>query len=225
MSKIVDSQLSIYKSHFDKHGDSPEGTYNQNDAAQNLRFDALIKQLPLRTGKFSLHDVGCGICDLHQYFLDQSIDVHYSGTDIVPEMRDLATSKYPDVKFEVRDILEQSDDSERYDFLVLAGTFNLPGDSDRALWTDFANAMIKKMFEMATHGISFNFLTAHADFYHPDMYYRDPGEVLEYCTRNLSRHVVIDHAYPLYEFTVTVFKEEHLKELHRDERLQKYFKQ
>jgi len=225
MSTIVDSQLSVYQRQFELHGDQPEGTYNQNDAVQNLRFNALIKQLPLREEKCSVHDVGCGICDLYQYFLDEDLDVDYSGTDIVPEMRDLAAAKFPGVDFKVRDILKPLEKTETYDFLVLAGTFNLPGDCDRDLWSNFANDMLTKMFSMAKRGISFNFLTAHADFYHPDMYYRDAGETLDFCVKNLSRHVIIDHSYPLYEYTVTVFKEDHLRKRHTDDRLQKYFNQ
>ena len=67
MSKIIDSQLSIYQNHFKAHGDTPEGTYNQNEAIQDLRFQRLIKQFTQQDSEYSIHDDGCGICDLHQY--------------------------------------------------------------------------------------------------------------------------------------------------------------
>jgi SAM-dependent methyltransferase len=224
MSKIIDSQLSVYQGHFKEHGDTPEGTYNQNDALQHLRFERLIKQFAEADSVYTVHDIGCGICDLYQYFKDKGLSLKYSGTDIVPEMKDLALKKYPELDVKIRDIIEVDTSQEQYDFLVLAGTFNMPDDCPREYWTEFSNAMITKMFSMTRLGISFNFLTGFADFYHPDMYYRDPKEMMEFCVENLSRHVVVDHAYPLYEYTVTVFKEEYLRERYTDPRLQKYFK-
>lgn len=223
MSKIVESQLSVYQEHFLKHGDTPEGTYNQNDVFQHLRFERLLKQLPEKGSRYSLHDVGCGICDLHEYIKKNKLPFIYSGTDIVPEMGALAKEKFPDITIKTRDILQCSSD-EKYDFLCLAGTFNMPGESSPDKWLAFCNEMIEKMFSMCRYGISFNFLTGFADFYHPDMFYRDPRDVQKFCIEKLSRHVIVDHAYPLYEYTVTVFKEEYLQKQYPQKILKKYFK-
>lgn len=223
MSKIVESQLSVYQEHFLKHGDTSEGTYNKNDVLQDLRFERLLKQLPVKGTGYSLHDVGCGICDLHEYIQENKLPFVYSGTDIVPEMGTLVEKKFPDVTIKIRDIL-QCNDGETYDFLCLAGTFNMPGESSRDKWLAFCNEMIEKMFSMCRYGISFNFLTSFSDFYHPDMFYRDPRDVQRFCIENLSRHVVVDHAYPLYEYTVTVFKEEYLQKQYPQKVLRKYFK-
>tara|TARA_R110001592_G_scaffold267950_3_gene534115 strand:- start:2239 stop:2913 length:675 start_codon:yes stop_codon:yes gene_type:complete len=220
---IVKKQQEVYTKQFLEHGDSPEGTFNQNDVIQKLRFDRLIKQLDFGNGTKKLHDVGCGICDLHTYLQGQEVNVKYSGTDVVPEMKELALKKYPNMEFHVRDIINDEIE-EVYDYVTLAGVFNLPGDTDREEWEKFTLQMISKMFDLCTKAISFNFLTTKADFYHPDMYYADPAEIFEYCSKNLSRHVVIDHSYPLFEFTVTVFKTEGMKENFTEQPLQKYLK-
>ena len=224
MSKIIDSQLSIYQNHFKAHGDTPEGTYNQNEAIQDLRFQRLIKQFTQQDSEYSIHDVGCGICDLHQYLINNELKLVYSGTDIVPEMKKLAVEKFPKIDFKVRDIIEDDTSNEQYDFLVLAGTFNIPGDCALNDWVSFTNEMIRKMFSMAKLGISFNFLTTNADFFHPDMYYRNPYDVFDFCSKHLSRHIVIDQAYPLYEYPVTVFSEEYMLEIHTDPKFKKYMK-
>ena len=220
---IITNQEDIYRGHFLEHGDTPEGTYNQNDAIQNLRFERLIKNLDLSSDKTTVHDVGCGICDLYQYMKDNAISATYSGTDIIGEMKILAEKKYPEVDFHVRDILDDTI-KEKYDFLVLSGTFNLPGKTDREDWRAFTRAMISKMYRMANNGISFNFLTTHADFYHEEMFYESPEEILDFCVKNLSRHTIIDHSYPIFEYTVTVYTPEYLKKKYTDDRLQKYIK-
>lgn len=220
---IVKNQQEVYTRQFLEHGDSPEGTFNQNDVIQNLRFDRLIRQLDFHNGIKKLHDVGCGICDLYTYMQMKGISVEYSGTDVVQEMKELAIKKYPNIEFYVRDILKD-DITEAYDYVTLAGVFNLPGETSREEWEKFTLNMISKMFDLCTKAISFNFLTAKADFYHPEMYYADPNAIFEYCSKNLSRHIQIDHSYPLFEFTVTVFKTEGMREIFTEQPLQKYLK-
>ncbi|HSI82173.1 MAG: trans-aconitate 2-methyltransferase [Candidatus Methylacidiphilales bacterium] len=222
-TSIIQNQLEIYREHFLEHGDTPEGTYNQNDAIQNLRFERLIKNLDIETSSSTLHDVGCGICDLYAYLKSRNFPVSYSGTDIVNEMKALALQKYPDIEYHVRNILEDAVE-DKYDYVVLTGTFNIPGGVSEDDWRSFSRAMITKMFSMARLGIAFNFVTSHTDYRHDDMFYENPAEVLDFCIKNLSRHVILDHGYPLYEYTVTVLKPEQLASRYPDQRLQKYLK-
>ena len=44
------------------------------------------------------------------------------------------------------------------------------------------------------------------DFRTPGLYYADPREIFEFCRTELSRHVVIRHDYPLFEFSVHVYR-------------------
>lgn len=218
---IVKKQQQVYTKQFLKHGDSPEGTFNQNDVIQTLRFDRLIREFNFDGTTAELHDVGCGICDLYEYLKSRKVEVKYSGTDVVPEMKALAIKKYPTMEFHVQDIIN-TEIKKQYDYVTLAGVFNLPGDVNREDWAKFCIEMILKMFEMCKKAISFNFLSTKADFYHPDMYYASPSQIFDFCTSNLSRHVVVDHSYPLHEFTVTVYKTEDIRERFFDEALKKY---
>ncbi|MCT4665387.1 MAG: class I SAM-dependent methyltransferase [Flavobacteriales bacterium] len=219
---IVSKQLEVYEKQFEEHGDSPDGTYNQNSVIQNLRFERLLKQYDFENNDFSVHDIGCGICDLYQYMKDHKISAKYSGTDIVEGMKTLANKKYPEIEVKVRDILN-TEISEKYDIVVLAGTFNIPGEVPREDWKVFVRNMIKKMFEMAEVGITFNFLSTFAEYYHELMHYENPGDLMEFCKEELSRFVIVDHAYPLYEQTITVLKPEYVQKIYHDELLKKYF--
>lgn len=76
---------------------------------------------------------------------------------------------------------------------------------------------------MSRKGIAFNFLTSYNTFNQDDLMYFDPSEVFKYCIKNLSRFVIIDHGYPLYEATATVFKKDFLKSFYIGNAFDKYF--
>lgn len=218
---IITSQVQLYRQQFLEHGDTPNGTFNQSESIQTLRFTQLLN--PLQLENATLHDVGCGICDLYHHVSGRFDSLTYSGTEIVPEMVTLARSKYPALAILQRDIINDSV-PDCYDYVVQSGVFNLPGEQDIDSWRLFTRSFITQMFKMSTKAISFNFLNAQvAQYHHPDMYYEMPSQILEYCTSHLSRFCLVNHSYPLYEFTVTVFKDEYVKSLFPDQTFSRYF--
>jgi hypothetical protein len=221
-SELIEQQKRIYRDSYLEHGDSPRATFNNDHTVQDLRFERLLAPLISIRSEFSIHDVGAGLCDLHRYLLDRGIDHAYSATEIVPEMVELARKKYPEARIELRDLL-RDEGTERHDFVVLSGVFNIPGDTDREVWRDFVLAMLRKMYEMAGCAIAFNFLTAYRTFTDPSLYYVDPLEIFDFCHRDLSRFITLDHAYPLYECSLAVFRPEAIRAVHGREGLGKYF--
>jgi cyclopropane fatty-acyl-phospholipid synthase-like methyltransferase len=221
--KLIKNQRDIYREQLLAYGDSPDATYNQSESIQQLRFARLLNALDLNHG-VSVHDVGCGICDLYPYLKKRFPSVHYSGTEIVPEMSELATSKYPEVTVLIRDIVT-SEITGRYDYVVLSGVFNLPGESPREEWKSFTRILLTRMFDLCTKGIAFNFLNASAaEYHHPDMHYESPEEISLFCTSNFSRFIYVDQSYPLFECTTTVLRPEYVEEMYFDTALQRYIK-
>jgi len=222
---IIEAQREAYRTNFLVHGDSPLGTYQNNRVTQYIRFETLLRQIMPHVGPgTSLHDIGSGLCDLYQFLRERGLDgdITYSGTEIVQEMVDLAAAKYPELTLLNRDFLDV-DISDRYDFVVLSGTFNIPGGVDGESWKAMCLALIDKMYKHADKGIAFNFLTSYRTFSNPDLYYFDPREIFDHATTNLSRFVHIDAAYPLYECSVTVFKNDYISSLYDHPDLKKYF--
>ena len=70
----------------------------------------------------------------------------------------------------------------------------------------FANSIIKKMFEISEIGIAFNVMSNKVNYMVDNLYYRSPSELMEYCFDHLSRKIKIDHSYPIYEYTVYVYR-------------------
>jgi len=222
-STILRSQIEIYRRAFLEHGDSPKATLNVSGEAQQLRFERLTRLLREAKSPFSIHDVGAGLCDLHRFLLDRGVEHAYSGTEIVREMVGLVREKYPEVTLHNRDIL-RDDVADRHDFVVLSGLFNTPGSTDRESWRRFVFDLIRKMYEMADVAISFNFLSGYRSFTDPDLFYMEPREVLDFCMTELSRFVMLDHGYPLFACTATVFRPAFVESRHAEEPFAKYFR-
>ncbi|MBI3557894.1 MAG: class I SAM-dependent methyltransferase [Deltaproteobacteria bacterium] len=209
-SDIIREQIASYQANYLEHGDTPKGVHWNNVETQTLRFDRLLAHFPVRKKRFSLHDVGSGSCDLHKHLLAQNIAHDYVGTEIVPEMVASSRCRYPAIKVFNRDLL--SDPVETCDVVMLSGAFNMPGSVSSKEWEEYALRMISKMFETSRWGIAFNFLSAYRTFSAEELHYFDPKSIFDYCMKNLSRFVTLDHGYPLFEATVTVHTREFMQE-------------
>jgi hypothetical protein len=221
VSSVAQSQLDLYRTNFLEHGETPKGVFWNDQLTQQLRFDRLTRNLMLPTSGFSIHDVGAGLGDLHA-FLNQRGQTHrYGGTELVPEMAESIRRRFPEAEIASDDFLSDANKPDA-DFLVLSGTLNLC-TSDRAEWGEHVRQVMLKMWECARSGIAVNFLTNHSTFASSELFYADPAQMVDFCTRSMARFVALDHAYPLFEFTITVLKPQHVSSAFPDPTLNKYF--
>ena len=226
MKEIVQKQIQAYQSNFIKFGTSPLGTFQNNTTTQHERFYQLMKPLlEISNQDFSICDVGSGVCDLHGYLNQLEIGHAYTGIEIVPEMVSVSRDLYPDISVIEADILENVElKDKRFDFVVLSGVFNLPGQVSSEDWEVFIFRMIERMFEMSEMAISFNALTTYTTFRSDELYYLDSSKVIDFIQNKLSRFYIVNSAYPLYENTYTIFKKTQIEQFYRAEEFNKYFK-
>ena len=223
---IIAAQRNAYRAEFVRHGDTPLGTHQGDRTSLDMRFEALMRNIVPHLGAdATMHDVGSGLCDLYGFLKSGGLDrrITYSGTEIVQEMIDHAAQKYPEVTLHNRNFLDRDID-ERYDFVVLSGTLNLLAGVEGEQWKRMCLALIKKMYAHADRGIAFNFLTTYRTYSDPLLYYFDPREMIDFATTHLSRFVVLDTSYPLYECTVTVFTKSYMSTVYDHSDLKKYFR-
>ncbi len=68
---IIKYQESLYRDNFCQKG-PPKGVFFNNKETQNLRFKILLEDILLNdTSKFSIHDIGAGLADLHTYLIEE----------------------------------------------------------------------------------------------------------------------------------------------------------
>jgi len=201
--QLKSSVVSHYESRLREYGPTARGMDWKDEASQRLRFQVLCELCDLSGAR--LHDVGCGDGQLYDFLREQEIGAEYIGSDFSAEMVEAARSKHPDARFECWDILQEST-LQSVDILVASGLFHVRLDHREATWSEFVEDMIRRMYSLCQTGIAFNMMSDQVDYRSEKLYYSNPGRMLDFCRRELSRQVVIRHDYPLFEYTVYVFR-------------------
>lgn len=145
-------------------------------------------------------DVGCGLGDLYSHFEAEKIPVDYTGYDLLPDMVKRARKRFPQVHFEVFDIL-QGLGEERFDYILSSGAFNINfGDNLSAV-----QQVIREMIAHSTYGVAINFLKrypgASSD---PIFQYYDPQEMLTFC-QTVCQHARLREGYLPNDFTLYLY--------------------
>ena len=202
--RLQQSVVAHYESRLREHGPTARGMDWKDEASQRLRFRVLCEVCDL-TG-LSVHEVGAGAGHLLDYLVAREIDARYSGSDLSAEMVEAARKLHPEVRFHRRGALEAAGDSE-YDVLLCSGLFHVKLDGDDSEWRGFVEAVIRRMYASCRVAIAFNLMSDVVDYRRETLYHASPGEMVAFCTRELSRFVQVRHDYPLYEYTVYVYRE------------------
>jgi ubiquinone/menaquinone biosynthesis C-methylase UbiE len=147
-------------------------------------------------------DVGCGLGELVPY-LDEKTngDFTYIGIDIAEKLIEDARTQYgkPGREFYIGDIFTVNLSS--VDIAVLSGALSFKTENIEA----YALQTMEKMFSLCTEAACLNFLSKYVDYELEKNQHYLP-ETIFAKGKALSRSVNLIHDYPLYEFTVQVFK-------------------
>jgi SAM-dependent methyltransferase len=200
---ILNSVSGYYTGKLREHGPTPRGVDWNSTEGQILRFAQLLQICDERAG-VTINDYGCGYGALLDYAIHQGYRIQYTGYDIAREMIEVAMRRHanrPDCRFTAeREALAAAD------YTVASGIFNVKQHTSEAEWSRYVLGTLQDLASLSTRGFSFNVLTRYSDpeRMRPDLYYADPQALLDWCVRNVSRHVALLHDYGLYEFTVLV---------------------
>lgn len=191
--------VSLYEERFKEKGEDITTVGWKTRAEQALRFRILCEVGDLREA--TICDVGCGFGDLLDYLSGTVTPDRYTGLDIAPSLLDRARAKHPDATFLCIDLLE-NDYAAPSDYFLLSGALTYKVRDNVSV----ATRMIERMFALCQKGIALNFLSSHVNYQLDRNYHYDP-EVLLREARKLTRWVKLRHDYPLWEFTLYLYKE------------------
>jgi SAM-dependent methyltransferase len=202
MSKINTLAIQeFYNKRYLESGRSIESVGWSNKITQHLRFDMLLKNVTLE-GK-SFLDVGCGLGDFIPYIKEKTNgNFSYIGIDISDMLLQDAESHYQgsEVKFFLGDILDI--DLPKVDIAINSGalSYKLPGIES------YAHEVIKKMFSLSRELAALNFLSTYVDFELEKNQHYSPQTIYSHA-KDLSSNVNLIDDYPLYEFSIQIFKD------------------
>jgi hypothetical protein len=217
MNEIEQSQIRLYLGKYQKFGDDPRSLSWNDSQSQYLRFKNISELFKHEgTNPFTVHEVGCGLGHFKKFLESEQITCTYSGSDIIKEFIDANRRKFPDCSFYIENISKNIEEINPeivgFDYYFLNGTFYTKERNSIEDWEKFIFKSTDNMFQMAKKGICINFLTIYSDYYDDNLYYADPKKIIDWCIRNFSRFISINHDIPLYEFFVFLYKENFMKE-------------
>ena len=198
-SKDKAKLVQLYEERYDKFGYDFKTVGWGNADSQLLRFRILSDIADLSGA--SVCDLGCGFGDLLHYLSERFSNVSYTGIDISPKIILEAKKRFSNGRFEIRDIL--TDPSEDlFDYVLSSGALTFKGENHEA----FVEEMMIAMMKMAKKGVAVNFLSSYVDYEMEKNFHFAPEKAFS-MGRKLTRYVSIRHDYPLYEFTLYLYKE------------------
>ncbi|HZI14225.1 MAG TPA: class I SAM-dependent methyltransferase [Myxococcus sp.] len=222
---IADEQAAFYGALLEQYGDDPRSLSHRDQATQYERFHRLARVFEGETGPFTVHEVGCGMGHFGEFLQQHHPRALYSGSDVHPAFPEACARKFPQGRFHTRDIVAVLPE-ERYDYLTLSGTFNVRLSATPEAWRGFVQGMLGAMYALCTRGFAVNFLTTYHDpgYTRAELHYQPPGELLDFVVGKLSRFWELDAGGPLYEYTLRVYRPEHVQARHADPAFARYFR-
>jgi len=175
----------------------------ESDAAQQLRFQALVNSLDLK-GKRIL-DIGCGTGNFLQYLVQRFTDFSYTGVDILEHM--IANAKRKELKgtFLCVDIFKANPFSNNeFDAIFASGTFNINLGNNKKFIID----ALKLFNYIASETIAFNLLNKNSPNKEDNYFYSSPDEICELINLNFPNYfkLKVVEGYLQNDFTIVCNK-------------------
>ncbi len=199
-SAFLDAMDRYFERTLDAHGPTPRGVDWNSQAAQETRFEQLLKIVEPNTA-FSIIDYGCGYGALASYMRLRDLDFEYTGYDVSERMLAFAKRERSNWTF-----TSSYQDLQPADYVVASGIFNLRLHIADEAWQAYILDTLRHIASLARRGFSFNMLTSYSDAerMRSDLFYGDPCYFFDVCKREYARNVALLHDYDFYEFTVLV---------------------
>lgn len=201
LEEVVDPFTRIsgyYEKLIKQYGHDPRACDYGIAESQQIKFRVLSEVMPL--SRRTVLDIGCGFADFAIYLKKRYSAVQYCGLDLCPDMIERARNSRPDLNLRVGNVLDAYFD-KTFDVVTANGIFYLLG---KEAWS-LMQAIIGRMFELATSAVAFNSLSAWADEKEDGEFYADPLQVVSFC-RTLTPWVTLRNDYHPRDFTVYMYR-------------------
>jgi SAM-dependent methyltransferase len=158
--------------------------------------------------KLRLLDLGCGLGFLLDYLkVNGLLDlVDYTGVDQLDFILDEARERWPNARFERRDVRDEPFPEAAFDYCIACGLFTVKHGNTYADTVVLAESTMKAVWASVTLGLGFNSMSKHVDWERDDLFHWPLDDIMAFCKRDLSRHVSFRLDYGLWEVSTLVLK-------------------
>lgn len=223
IDEIGRKQATYYGRLLSIHGPGIDAVASGRMEYKWLRYEQLCDVVGDEV-EFSLHDVGFGLGHLRDYISHRFCDrvVAWSGSEVTREFVDQVLDGEPEALVAYRD-LSTAMGTDRHDYMILAGIFYHLAGTEPDEFIGFMEAMLTNCWEMCRKGLAFNVITDSVDYRRDDLFYPDFSSVIG-IVRRLTRFFEIDHATPLYEYTIRMYRDSAVAHTYPDPQFDKYLR-
>ena len=193
-----------------EHGDSHLGAgYTRTVGEATSQYALMLEVVRETKVPVQVLDFGCGLAHMldHINARPDLAHIRYSGLDLSQDFLDAARLRHPEADLFLLDALANEEALSEYDYIILNGVFNYRGelgyDEAKAYW----QSLVALVFRHARQGIAFNNMSKHVDWERDDLFHLPFDEMASFVKANLSRHFVIRHDYPAFEYTTYVYRQ------------------
>lgn len=177
------------------------------------RYETLLS--PVDFGAYSRHrplrllDVGCGLGLLLDWLAENELldRVDYTGVDLSIPILDEVRRRWPDRRFDFRDIRDEPYSKDCFDFCVFCGIFTSKNGNSYQETLALAQGLFRSVWPSTRLGLAFNSMSKHVDWERDDLFHWPLDDIMSFCKSDLSRHVSFKLDYGLWEVATIVRKE------------------
>jgi SAM-dependent methyltransferase len=197
-----------YESCLARHGDSHLGVDWPEEKAADVRYRVMLDVIhEQRESPVSLLDFGCGASHLLHYIRRTGIGgIAYSGLDISESFVALSRSKNPEVTYWCADVLDESVQIPKFDYVVMNGVFTIKRELPYDEMFAYTQRVIERMFQSTLRGLAFNVMSKHVDWERADLFHLPFDDAAAWLGSRLTRNYVIRADYRLHEYTIYVYR-------------------
>jgi SAM-dependent methyltransferase len=192
------------------HGDTHKGVgYTRTADEARARYGLMLEVIRERGEIISVLDFGCGLAHLLDYINSRPELAHlrYTGLDLSKKYIAAARAKHPAADLLHLNILADDATLPDFDYVILNGVFNYRGAIPRDDMAQYWQRLITVAFRHCRRGIAFNVMSTLVDWERDDLFHLPFDEMAQFVGQNLSRHFIVRHDYPGYEYTTFVYRQ------------------
>ncbi|MCR9195030.1 MAG: class I SAM-dependent methyltransferase [Hyphomonas sp.] len=213
MADDVRKVIEPIAEHFKGKRPTPEAVLWPNAKDLVNRFDAMVNSVNWRDyspdRRLRILDIGCGPGFLLDYLQQRGLIEHvdYTGIDLNLEILESAQERWPQHKFECRDIRQTPYPEGAFELAVLCGVFTVKFTLSQAQMLRLMVETLKATWRSVTESIAFNVMSKHVDWEREDLFHLPCDEAIALIRSELgTRQISVLHDYGLYEYTCVVRK-------------------
>jgi SAM-dependent methyltransferase len=191
-----------------RHGAGARAVDWKSTADAALRYEVMLGVVRDRTERATLLDFGCGLADLKRH-IDSTgrTAISYTGLEISPKFAAAARAANPATEILCLDVLDDPVGIESFDYIVMNGVFTRRHSLSMAAMQTYLERLLPIVFSKCRRGLAFNVMSTSVDWESEELYHAEPGTLITFIARELTRHFVLRNDYGLHETTIYLYRE------------------